>query len=69
MLLSALISIRADNNLPNNYPYLWKTNKSDVDYLESWGDPKVQKAQTTERKTNKQKSISNDLKKRNGRGI
>jgi hypothetical protein len=26
------------------YPYLWKENKSDAEYKESWGDPRVPKA-------------------------
>jgi len=25
------------------YPYLWKTNKSDAEYKESWGDPRLPK--------------------------
>lgn len=25
------------------YPYLWKENKSDLEYKESWGDPRVKK--------------------------
>lgn len=24
-------------------PYLWKENKSDPDYKESWGDPRIEK--------------------------
>lgn len=32
------------------YPYLWKTNKSDAEYKESWGDPRVAKPQKTELK-------------------
>jgi hypothetical protein len=31
-------------------PYLWKTNKSDSDYQESWSDPRVPKAQKEEQK-------------------
>lgn len=30
------------------YPYLWKTNNSDVDYQESWGDPRVKKEKKME---------------------
>ena len=25
------------------YPYLWKADKSDTDYQESWGDPRIKK--------------------------
>lgn len=32
------------------YPYLWKANKSDTDYLESWNDPRLPKAQKEEQK-------------------
>lgn len=27
------------------HPYLWKENKSDAEYKESWGDPRLPKAQ------------------------
>lgn len=32
------------------YPYLWKTNKSDTDYLESWDDPRLPKSPKEEQK-------------------
>ncbi len=32
------------------YPYLWKANKSDTDYQESWNDPRLPKAQKEEQK-------------------
>jgi Relaxase/Mobilisation nuclease domain. len=31
-------------------PYLWKTNKSDVEYQESWDDPRLPKSQKSEQK-------------------
>lgn len=30
------------------HPYLWKENKSDVEYRENWGDPRLSKAQKKE---------------------
>lgn len=27
------------------HPYLWKTNKTDTKYQESWGDPRIPKSQ------------------------
>ncbi|GHV17972.1 hypothetical protein FACS1894179_06710 [Bacteroidia bacterium] len=41
------------------YPYLWKNNKSDVNYKESWSDPRVQKSEKPE----KTHTISKNLKK------
>lgn len=32
------------------YPYLWKENKSDAEYKESWGNPKISKTQKVEGK-------------------
>lgn len=32
------------------YPYLWKENKSDVEYRENWGDPRVKKEEKIEDK-------------------
>lgn len=32
------------------YPYLWKANKSDTDYLESWNDPRLPKPPKEEQK-------------------
>lgn len=48
------------------YPYLWKTNKSDSEYQESWSDPRNPKAQKTEKKTQSPIIIQ---KKKRGRGI
>ncbi len=31
------------------YPFLWKTNKVDNDYQESWSDPRVTKVEKTEK--------------------
>lgn len=50
------------------YPYLWKENKSDSGYQESWGDPRKLKVQKFEEGINK-KNILNNLKKRKERGI
>lgn len=33
-------------------PYLWKTNKSDTEYQESWSDPRLPKAEKAERQQN-----------------
>ncbi|MFV0418249.1 MAG: hypothetical protein ACK5KT_05925 [Dysgonomonas sp.] len=30
------------------YPYLWKEKKSDVEYRENWGDPRIPKAKKEE---------------------
>jgi hypothetical protein len=32
------------------HPYLWKENKADVEYKESWGDPRLPKAPKEEQK-------------------
>lgn len=48
------------------YPYLWKTDKLDTEYHESWGDPKVQKLQKIEKKT---QSASIQKKNSRGRGL
>ena len=45
------------------YPYLWKEKKSDLEYKESWSDPRISKLHRTKSKTkdqiqNGQKSIS-----------
>ena len=39
-------------------PYLWKTDKSDNDYQEAWGDPRIAKVEKAE----KQQDITKDLK-------
>lgn len=36
------------------YPYLWKEDKADNDYKESWGDPRVMKIQKQEKKAESQ---------------
>ena len=47
------------------YPYLWKTDKSDSEYKESWGDPRLPKSQKPE-----QKQIQPNITKNNrGRKI
>lgn len=47
------------------YPYLWKENKSDAEYKESWGDPRLPKSQKEEQKPkNTQRQIPNSEKKR-----
>lgn len=43
------------------YPYLWKTDKSDTEYKENWGDPRVKKE---EKEENKQRLIPRNLKNR-----
>ena len=50
-------------------PYLWKENKSDSEYKESWSDPRLPKAQKEEQKPkNTQQQVSN-LEKKRGRKI
>lgn len=51
------------------YPYLWKADKSDAEYKESWGDPRVSNAHKITKKTDKQKSTSQNLKNSKGRSI
>jgi hypothetical protein len=46
------------------HPYLWKENKSDSEYKESWGDPRVPKSQKTEKKPQ-----SPTIQKKNRRSI
>ncbi|MDD4754378.1 MAG: relaxase/mobilization nuclease domain-containing protein [Desulfitobacteriaceae bacterium] len=45
------------------YPYLWKDNIADVEYKESWNDPRVPKEEKTQREINKRQNISDNLKK------
>ena len=46
-------------------PYLWKTNKSDPDYNESWNDPRLPKPEKPE----KQQPRINPPKQNRGRGM
>lgn len=47
------------------YPYLWKENKADTEYKESWDDPRLPKTQKEEQKPkNTQQQIPNSEKKR-----
>lgn len=40
------------------YPYLWKQNKSDLEYKEAWSDPRLPKGEKEKEKENKlQKGI------------
>lgn len=45
------------------YPYLWKENKSDLEYKEAWGDPRVAK---TQKKELKQKLAEQSIRKKAG---
>lgn len=45
------------------YPYLWKENKSDTEYKESWGDPRVPK---TKKEEEKQQIVIPKVKKNRG---
>lgn len=47
------------------YPYLWKSNKSDTKYEESWGDPRIRKVKEIEHKS----QISMTQKKNKGRSV
>lgn len=51
------------------YPYLWKTNKSDTEYEESWEDPRVPKKEKAQRNTNKRQNIPILPKKNKGKKI
>ena len=46
-------------------PYLWKTNKTDADYNESWDDPRLPKPEKPE----KQQPKIKQPKQSRGRGI
>lgn len=48
------------------YPYLWKENKSDTEYKENWGDPRVPK---TEIKEVEKQIVILKVKKNRGRGM
>lgn len=48
------------------YPHLWKENKSDAEYKESWGDPRIKKE---ENQKNSQQQIPQNPKKSRGRGM
>ena len=48
------------------HPYLWKTNKSDTDYRESWSNPKGEKK--TE-KAEEQWDMAKNIKVKRGRGM
>ncbi len=39
------------------YPHLWKENKSDMEYKESWGDPRIAKEEKVEKKPDLSKNI------------
>ena len=51
------------------YPYLWKVNKSDNEYKEAWGDPRIlrkeeKKLNQNQEKTGEQNKLSNKKKGR-----
>jgi hypothetical protein len=48
------------------YPYLWKVNKSDSNYQESWDDPRIKKE---EKQGNKQRQTPKNPDKKRGRRI
>ncbi|WP_242052509.1 DUF3945 domain-containing protein [Dysgonomonas sp. GY75] len=48
------------------YPYLWKSDKSDMEYKESWDDPRLPKPQKVEKKPDMPTIIQ---KKNKGRKI
>ena len=48
------------------YPHLWKENKSDAEYKESWGDPSIKRE---EKQENSQRQIPQNPKKNRGRGM
>jgi len=47
------------------YPYLWKENKSDTEYKEAWGNPRLPKVEKEERRQNiiKKPTISKGKKR------
>lgn len=48
------------------HPYLWKDNKSDIDYRESWADPRGKKEENVE-KTEKVQEETKNLNRKKGR--
>ncbi|MDU1891978.1 MAG: relaxase/mobilization nuclease domain-containing protein [Dysgonomonas sp.] len=42
------------------YPYLWKSNKADIDYQESWNDPRIKRKEKQDQKFN-----SSSIQKKN----
>lgn len=40
------------------YPYLWKTNKADIDYQESWTHPRLPKENKQQKQILSQEQIS-----------
>lgn len=47
------------------YPYLWKVNKSDTEYQEMWGDPRIEKTQKVEKE--QKTELSKKLKVNRGK--
>jgi hypothetical protein len=48
------------------YPYLWKVNKSDAEYQESWDDPRIKKEK---KQKNTLQKVPKEQKKKRGRGV
>lgn len=48
------------------YPYLWKEKKTDLEYRENWGDPRVEKE---EKQEEKQQIVVPSVKKGRSRGM
>ncbi|WP_368666937.1 relaxase/mobilization nuclease domain-containing protein [Dysgonomonas sp. 511] len=48
-------------------PYLWKENKVDAQYKESWSDPRLQKTQKEEQKPKNTQQQASNLEKKRGR--
>lgn len=40
------------------HPYLWKENKSDSEYKESWGDPRISKVEKVEKQPDVSKCLN-----------
>ncbi|WP_291124825.1 relaxase/mobilization nuclease domain-containing protein [Dysgonomonas sp. UBA7698] len=48
------------------YPYLWKENKADIDYKESWSDPRLPKKNKPQKQTLSQQPIRKNHRPRIG---
>ncbi|MDU1892641.1 MAG: relaxase/mobilization nuclease domain-containing protein [Dysgonomonas sp.] len=51
------------------YPYLWKKDKSDSEYQESWRDPRVKMTQKENNPKNNQQQIAQKMERKRGRGM
>lgn len=50
----------------NEHPYLWKANKSDTDYQESWSDPRIKKEEKEIKQELEQRRVIKKPEKKRG---